>query len=223
MNNDNLYDPLLPNESVVMPKQAHEFNNDHFVATEFLKIRDKFNIETILELGSCVGGSTKWFSNNFNDIHSVEINEQFLDIAKQRCKGALKEPKFYLGSTVDLLPSVLKQCDCRTIIFIDSHWYDNFPLFDELKLIKQSGLTPCVVVHDCLVPNEPKLGFDSYKGVDISYENMKPYLDDIYGVDGYEYHFNTDATSTLVKRGIIFIYPKLNSLERIYNFRKDNE
>lgn len=204
---NDMYAGLLPNEPILMPFQVEPLNSDKFACAEFLKLKKKFHIEAVVELGSCVGGSTKFFCNNYKFVHSIEINQTFLNFAKERCKGTTTEPTFYLGSTVDLLADVLKKCNDKTICFIDSHWM-TLPLIQELKIIKASGLKPVIIVHDCLVPNEPKLGYDSYEGVDISYVTMKPYLDDIYGVDGYDYHYNSDAESTIVKRGIIYVYPK---------------
>jgi len=203
-----MYDELLPNEKILMPRQASPLNGDTYACDEFLKLRDKFNIETVCELGSCVFGSTKFFAESFKRVLTVEICEEFRNIGLQRTNG-MNNITSLLGNSVSLLPDMLKMCDDKTIIFIDSHW-QTLPLFDELKIIKDSGLKPCIVVHDCLVPNEPKLGYDSYEGVDISFATMKPYIDSIYGENGYEYHYNTDATATQVKRGIIYIYPKSN-------------
>lgn len=210
---------LLPNEPTLMFGQTNPLNGDFYACAEFLKLRDKYNITKILELGSCVFGSTKWMSTVFKEVVTVEINEVFRNFGLQRVEG-INNITSLLGSSVDKLPEILSTSDNKTIIFIDSHWGAFFPLFEELTIIKQSGLIPCIVVHDCLVPNEPKLGYDSYEGVDISYATMKPYLDDIYGVDRYEYHYNTDAESTEVKRGIIYVYPKIDTLERGYLFKK---
>jgi hypothetical protein len=213
-----MYSGLLPEEPVLMPYQSKPLNNDHFACAEFLKLRDKFNVNTLMELGSCVFGSTKFFAENFQKVITVEINEVFRNIGLRRTEG-LKNITSLIGDSVTKLPEMLSMCDNKTIIFIDSHW-QTLPLMDELILIKKSGLIPCIVVHDCLVPNEPRLGYDSYEGVDISYATMKPYLDDIYGIDRYEYHYNSDAESTDVKRGIIYIYPKIDTLERGYLFQK---
>lgn len=213
-----MYSGLLPDEPVLMPYQSKPLNNDHFACAEFLKLRDKFNANTLMELGSCVFGSTKFFAENFKKVITVEINEVFRNIGLRRTEG-LKNITSLIGDSVTKLPEMLSMCDNKTIIFIDSHW-QTLPLMDELILIKKSGLIPCIVVHDCLVPNEPRLGYDSYEGIDISYATMKPYLDDIYGVDRYEYHYNSDAESTDVKRGIIYIYPKIDTLERGYLFQK---
>ena len=196
----------MPNEPVLMPNQAFPLNGDFFACEQFISLRENFKVKNLIELGSCVFGSTKWFAENFEKVLTVEIVPEYRNIGLSRTEG-LTNIISYLGDSVAMLPKMLSQVGDDTIIFIDSHW-QTLPLFDELKLIKDSGLKPCIVVHDCLVPDEPKLGYDSYQGVDISYANMKPYLDGIYGADGYSYHYNTDASATEGKRGIIYIYPK---------------
>lgn len=222
MNNNDMYSELMPNEPILMPKQAFALNGDSYACEEFIKLRDKFNVKTILECGSCVGGTTKWMAKNFENVITTEINETFRSFCLERVKE-FNNVKSYLANTTDVMADILKSLDSRLIIFLDDHWNYFFPLIDELKLIKQSGLIPILVVHDCLVPNEPKLGYDSYDEVDISYATMKPYLDDIYGSDGYEYHYNSDEKSTEVKRGIIYIYPKLDTLDRVYSFRPQGQ
>jgi hypothetical protein len=219
MNTEEMYGGLLPDEPILMPFQAQPLNSDKFACAEFLKLKEKFNVKKILELGSCVFGSTKFFAENFEEVVTVEINDVFRNIGLKRAEG-LNNITSLLGDSVSMLPTMLGMCDDRAIIFIDTHWM-TLPLIDELKLIKESGLIPIIIVHDCLVPNEPNLGYDSYEGVDISYATMKPYLDSIYGEDGYDYHYNTDAESTIVKRGLIYVYPKLNTFERLLKFKKD--
>jgi hypothetical protein len=195
-------------EPILMPFQQMPFNNDSFVQAEFLKIKDKFKITDVIELGTCVGGTAKWFAENFSKVQTVEINSQFRDIALERTKG-FDNIISYLGNSVDVLSTMLSKVNSNCIMYADSHWQDFFPLFDELKLIQLSGLKPVIVIHDCKVPNEPNLGYDSYKGVDICFEAVQEYLDLIYGVDGYDYYYNSDATATEIKRGLIYITPKI--------------
>ena len=214
-----LYDGLMPNEPILMPNQAKALNGDTFACNEFLKLRSKFNVKKIIECGSCVGGTTKWMAENFKEVITIEINEQFRNICLQRTNG-LNNVNSILGDSINHLPNILQNSKSNIIIFLDDHWLEAFPLIDELKIIKESGLIPIIVVHDCLVPNEPKLGYDSYNGLDISYSTMKPYLDSIYGENEYDYHYNSDAESTEVKRGIIYIYPKLKKMDIITKFYK---
>ena len=75
-----MHTDLLPNEPILMPYQSKPLNNDTFACQEFLKLKEKYEIKTLVELGSCVFGSTKWFAENFEKVITVEINEQFRNI-----------------------------------------------------------------------------------------------------------------------------------------------
>lgn len=201
--------PDVPlSEPVLMPNQGEPFNGDHFVEKNFLLLKETFNIKSVVELGTCVGGSTFWLAKNFKKVDTLEIEKTYQDLAKKRCEG-LTNITFHLGSTVDKLAEILDILDNDCLLFIDSHWGDHFPLFEELEIIKTSGLKPVMVIHDCKAPKEPNLGFDSYKGVDICFEAIKTHLDAIYGIGGYEFYYNSDAQSTAIKRGVIYIHPSI--------------
>ena len=45
--------------------------------------------------------------------------------------------------------------------------------------------------------------------ITFEFDWIKPKLEMIYGVDGYDYYYNTDATATEIKRGLIYITPKM--------------
>lgn len=204
-NMSGMYDGLLDGEPILMPYQALPLNGDTFACEEFLSFKRLFNIKTLIELGSCVFGSTNWFADNFDFVKTVEINPEFRNIGLKRISGKTNVESL-LGDSIDLLPFMLQGCGNDTLIFIDSHW-QTLPLLQELEIIANSGIKPCIVVHDCFVPNEPSLGFDEYNGVAISHDTMQPILSKIYGEDGYGYYYNSDEESTEVKRGIIYIYP----------------
>lgn len=194
----------LKGEKFLMPDQDKPFNGDTFLCDKFLELKERFNINCAVELGSCVGGTTKWLSENFALVYAIEINQDYLRIGKQRA------PKdnihYYSGSTVDMLPYVLCQINSNSIFHIDSHWGPNNPLLKELELISEFGLKPILEIHDFKVPGHPELGFDSYGGQDYDWEWIKESVEKIYGVDGYNIEYNSEATGA--KRGVIFITPK---------------
>jgi len=193
-------------EPNLMPLQTEPFNGDTFVAAEILKLKERFKITKVIECGSCVGGTAKWLGENFDKVLTIEVNDVFRNICIKRIEG-LSNVDSILCDTLNILPVLLRDCDNHLLINIDDHWGASFPLIDELKIIKESGLKPVLFVHDCRVPSEPKLGYDTWNGIEISYETMKPYLDEIYGKGKYSYHYNSDKESTEIKRGVIYIYP----------------
>ena len=190
----------IPN---LMPFQMESFNGDHFVREEFLKLKSEFDILNVVETGTCLGSTTIFFSQNFENVHSIEINNEYLNIAKERNPSA----NYYLGSSDQLLPQIIEKLNGKTIFFLDAHWENHCPLLNELNCIATMQNKPIIVIHDFNVPNT-SLGFDSYNGQVFNYEWIKLKLDAIYGIDNYKFYYNSDEKSTEVKRGVIYITPK---------------
>lgn len=199
----------LPN---LMPFQTAPFNADVNIENEFLKLKERFNITTAIETGACLGGTTIFLGQNFDRAFTIEINKAWLKIAIGRIEaaGVGEKVKAYLGSSEKVLDDIIQLYSIGddTIFFLDSHWNQYCPLQDELRIIAKNKLKPVIVIHDFKVDGEPALGYDSYNGQPFSFDWIKPRLDEIYGTDGYEYYYNSDATSTEIKRGIIYITPK---------------
>jgi hypothetical protein len=191
------------NLPILMPFQMESFNGDHFVREEFLKLKNEFDVKNVVETGTCFGSSTIFFTQNFENVHSIEINNDYLNVAKERNPMA----NYYLGSSDQILPSILPTLNGKTIFFLDAHWENHCPLLNELSCIATMHNKPIIVIHDFYVPNT-NLGYDSYGGQVFNYEWIKPRLDLIYGIDGYDYYYNSDEKSTEVKRGLIYVTPK---------------
>lgn len=200
-------EPLLPGEPRIMPYQANPCNGDIHLCEEFLKLRGKFNIETVIELGSGVGGTTHWLCHNFKKVYSVEINDLFFSFTQKRIHGH-RNVILIKGDTVEMLPGILCGEPDNILCWIDSHWLSNNPLLEELEIIAVSGLKPILAIHDMKVPNHPELGYDEYPAQNIVYEWswIKPAVDKIYGENGYDYYYNSKATGA--KRGCVFVTPK---------------
>jgi len=191
------------NLPILMPFQMESFNGDHFVREEFLKLKNEFDVKNVVETGTCFGSSTIFFTQNFENVHSIEINNDYLSVAKERNPMA----NYYLGSSDQILPSILPTLNGKTIFFLDAHWENHCPLLNELSCIATMHNKPIIVIHDFYVPNT-NLGYDSYGGQVFNYEWIKPRLDTIYGIDGYNFYYNSDEKSTEVKRGLIYVTPK---------------
>lgn len=201
----------MNSEPVLMQYQEGAFNCDTEIEKEFLKIKDKFDLKCAVETGTCLGYTTKWLSENFDAVHTIEINEQYRNFALERLKDK-SNVSSYLGSSTDVLKDVLKMvmfCERdKTILFLDAHWGDFCPLKDELKIIANYKLKPCIAIHDFKVPNKPEFGCDSTNGQEFTYEWLKPEFDAIYGENNYEYYYNTGVVEKSAMRGIIYVTPK---------------
>lgn len=194
-------------EPILMAHQGHAFNNDIFVQAEFKKLQKEFGLKMAIETGTFYGHTTEFLAKVFDQVRTVEVREDFQQIAKTNRLNALENVTCYLGSSSDLMPKMLEGCGDDTMVFLDAHWQQHCPLKDELQAIADMGIEPCIAIHDFLNPNRPDFGYDSIGNQPFTYEWLKEDIDAIYGEDNYDYYYNEEATE--VKRGLIYITPKL--------------
>jgi hypothetical protein len=96
--------------------------------------------------------------------------------------------------------------DNNFFLYLDAHW-GVWPLKNELRLLKESKLTPILIIHDfdCSTTGLLYDVYD-YNGVEtkLDWDFIKEDVISIYGENGYNYHYNTKST---IDRGCVFIYP----------------
>jgi hypothetical protein len=195
-------------EPILMPFQSLPFNGDIFICNEFINLKEKFKIITAIETGSCVYSTTKWLGLNFKEVFTVEVNEDFAVWGRDKIEG-MPHVGAFIQDSVEFLKALPPKENA--IFFLDAHWGDFCPLLSELEVIAKYK-NPVIAIHDFKVPNEPNLGYDSINGQAFEFEWIKPSLEAIYGVDGYDYYYNSNEKSTEIKRGIIYITPKTSIL-----------
>jgi hypothetical protein len=206
-------------EPILMPFQDLPFNGDTFVQAEFLKLKKQFNIDRVIETGSCLYSTTKWLGENFESVKTIEINSQYAERGMHKIKD-MENVKAIVGiSSVDWLNQIAAVYEenkdiihnFKHLFFLDAHWGEECPLLQELEAISKlrTYQPPVIVIHDFKVPNESNLGYDSIHGQPFEFDWIKPKLEMIYGVDGYDWYYNSDATATEIKRGLIYITPKI--------------
>lgn len=181
------------------------FNCDTYMEKEFLKLKENYHIANVIETGTYKGVTTKWLAKNFDHVFSIEIMRKYFEEASLNLKG-LDNVKLINSDSRKALPSILDRLKGNTLIFIDSHWYEN-PLLPELEIIAESKMRPCICIHDMKNPEDPTMGYDTYPDQGIVYELawLKPHLDIIYGENKYSYYFNKVAEGA--RRGALFCVP----------------
>lgn len=206
-------------EPKLMPFQDQPFNGDTFIEQEFIALRDRFNITTAIETGTALGYTTLWLAKNFEKVYTIELNKQYVDIARAKF---LQYPNITSihGNSEDIVKHL--RIDGNALFFLDAHWGNNCPLLGELYGISKLGITqnttigevlvkgikPVIAIHDFLVPDEGEvLGYDQYKGQPFKLDWIKPALDKIYGEANYGYNYNSHEKSAGARRGIIYIWP----------------
>ncbi|MEI8339728.1 MAG: hypothetical protein WCF94_03625 [bacterium] len=196
--------PYFPNQNSV--SSPHYFNGDTFLAKNILDIIKKEKIVNVVETGTYLADTTKFFSENVGVVYTVECNTDYYMRSKAR-NDLGNNINFFLGNSWEILDrEIIPQINGKTIFYLDAHWDKPCPTLLELDIIAKHGIKPIIVIHDFKVPNHPELGWDSYPDFEYKIENIEVYLENIYGRDGYRYEYNSRASGA--KRGVIIIYPK---------------
>jgi len=188
-----------------LQQNAKGFEGDTILRGFFEQLILKHGIDTIIETGTYMGATTRQFSDMADKVITIEANEQYFNSAKDNIAG-INNIEQHLGSSVHVLPLVIPAANGKLLFFLDAHWGDNNPLLQELAIIALAGLKPVIAIHDFKVPNHPELGFDTYNGQDYEWSWIQSAIEAIYGPDGYNHYYNTDARGA--KRGVVFIEPK---------------
>ena len=204
----NLTINIMENTPNLMPGQFKPFNGDSFIADKFLKLKKSFNLDIAVETGTCLGGTTKFLSENYKEVYTVEINKEWQKKAIDHCNAT--NITFISGNSANELGIIARKLTGKKVMFyLDSHWQDSLPLIEELIGIATSGLKPVIAIHDFLVPEERKLNFDVYKGQKLEFAFIKDAVVQIYGKDGYHIEYNSFDKSEYPNVGIIFITLKI--------------
>jgi hypothetical protein len=190
----------------LMPFQDFPFNGDVLTEMEFLKLRDKFNVINVIETGSCIFTTTKWFSENFENVYTFEINTDFYNHGMQKVSDKTNISAHNCNS-VDGLRMISGLIKGGTIFFLDAHWGENCPLLEEINEISKFDIDPIIAIHDFKTDNV-NLGFDIYDNRHFDLNFINESLTKVYP-NGYDYYYNNEALGAM--RGLIYILPKTNS------------
>jgi hypothetical protein len=187
-----------------LERNAKGYEGDTFVHEEIRKLVEKFSIDKIIETGTYKGATTKRLSE-FAPVHSIEFDQQNYSESRTMIMNAqLKHSVAVIKGDSGKMLKDLSSSN-HTLYFLDAHWHEAWPLLDELWQIKELGVKPVIIIHDFKVPGKD-FGFDSYKGKDLDFDYIKAGIEQIYGPEGYDFHYNDQADGA--KRGLIYIYPK---------------
>jgi hypothetical protein len=75
---------------------------------------------SIIETGTYLGQSTKYFSKKFKNVYSIEISEKLHKSSKEYLAG-LSNVHLFLGDTIYNLPRILDDLEEPAVLFLDAH------------------------------------------------------------------------------------------------------
>lgn len=171
---------------------------DKVAREEMIKLRDRFNIRTLVETGTAHGIGARYWAQSFGEVMSCDISEKMLEVARRKVESL---PNVFLVHQPspdflrDFSEAYQKKGRQDTVLFLlDAHWYANWPILGELRALRDFR-NCCVVIHDFKVPG---LGYVSYGGQDLDLDYVKA---DLMAVNPHFrlYHNTREACEIVTK------------------------
>lgn len=155
---------LTPYRLRVYPKGA-AFQGDLILQEMVRRLAASGGITAVVETGTWQGSTTLFLSEVLPAvrIYTTESDSEYYRESRRRLQDKLNVELHNLSSP-DFLRRLLAQKvlgDCP-FFFLDAHIYDEAPLLEEMRLLRDLPQA-IILIHDFEVPGNPAFGFDSYR------------------------------------------------------------
>lgn len=164
------------------------FNDSPEIGTFICFLKEKYQIDGVVETGTFFGFTTSFFARHFNEVHTIEIIDQKYENAKDLFQG-YNHVHCHQGNSPEVLNKILPSMkDKRLLFYLDAHWESYWPLLDELHEITQTHKDNCIiVVDDFKVPGRYEIRHDAYGEDECSHEYIKNSLKKLFS--DYSFHY----------------------------------
>lgn len=199
-----------------LPNDAQTgFHDDPVLREMILKILGGFPISSFVETGTYRGYSSGYIASNYKGpIYTCELIGKFYRESKKNLRQ-YPNVNIYRGSSKKFIDSLEGKMGSLPFFFLDAHWYEYWPLLDELESIKKIDKA-IILIDDFKVP-DAEFGYDNgvYQGnvVDSDINFISPKL------TGAKYDILFPAYPGKNKRGYVFLFKNIGEFE---NFGKDD-
>lgn len=139
----------------ILPNMIYDFKHDF----------KPYPNEVFIETGSYVGdGIQAALDAGFKQVLSIELSPFYYEHCKKRFKGN-KKVRLFLGSSIDVLPRLLKVINTPVTFWLDAHYSggdtakakQDVPILEELEIIKYH----VIKTHTILIDDIRLIGKDS--------------------------------------------------------------
>ena len=148
-----------PRLSLNMSDGGGPFSLDIHNALEVCYLIDFYKCDVILETGTNTGDTTEFLAKTFTHlpIETCEIEKDLSLVARYRLKNYMNVDVGFETSKDFILRTVQKYS--FPFFFLDAHFFEQWPLKDELSFIKKG----VVCIHDFNIKNV-NYSYNSYQG-----------------------------------------------------------
>jgi predicted O-methyltransferase YrrM len=122
--------------------------------------------EVIIETGTYLGSSADFMAEYGLPVYSVEADARNYGFAKMRLRKR-GNVKLSLGDSRQFIKKFLeaeasKYAGHPLLFYLDAHWGEDLPLFEEIAKIFSSCTQAIVMIDDFQVPDDDGYGYDDY-------------------------------------------------------------
>ena len=169
----------------------------------------------IIETGTFIGSTTKFFADFGVPVHSVEADEGVLSVAKFNNRRIHDKVTFSLSDSRSFLRQLANDrqlAQSRIFFYLDAHWNADLPLEDEINIIFDSFREAVIMIDDFQVPGE-SYAYDDYgPGAALN----STYLDAMKRTDMTRLYPSLPATEeTGARRGCVVLCNDVNIRDRL--------
>lgn len=144
-------------------------------------LKKKYNLQDAVETGTYQGNTTKALSILFDKVYTIEIVKDNYDVSKKSLAEVTNVELLLGGSGKELGILLPKLVDRKILFYLDAHWYEDWPILEELAMIAKTHKDNCVIViDDVKVPGYLSVPFDKYKGQPLSYEYIEDAVKNVF-------------------------------------------
>ena len=139
------------------------------------QIIKRYGVKSFIETGTYMGSAAQWAAQLFEQVHTVELNQQFYDQART-ILGSAKNLKQHLGNSGEILSSLQAPLAQPSVIWLDAHSgggnfsdEDMCPLMDELEAVNSSTSPHFIFIDDArafVAPVPPPFDWKAWPPID---------------------------------------------------------
>ena len=141
------------------------FNGQEGRKQIFHELADKIQFQAVVETGTFRGTTTSFMAENLDvPIYTVELDPRMYHFAKLRLRDHVNV-RIKCGDSRSFLkdliadPAVPKS---NVLFYLDAHWNEDLPLYEEVKTIAENWTGSVVMIDDFEVPGDSGYAFDDY-------------------------------------------------------------
>lgn len=153
--------------------QSPEYLNDDDALNRQLRRKEivtevltKMTPQSIVETGTHTGNTTGYFSKFAKRVYSSDSSPVYMWSAQNRLRK-MNNIEFFIGDSRDFLKSLIEKKTLTpepTFFYLDAHWHDDLPLYEEIKIIAENWKSGewIILIDDFCVPGDSGYKYASY-------------------------------------------------------------